>query len=322
MNKLLISLITMLVLFAIPKSAFAQSSIYLSQEPGAPRPQTPGPDNWLMHKWGGMTPGTVTWKSDPAIRPYVVSALTSWQAVMPSQSWVEVSNNPNVEFKDQACPNGGIGCANVTSWAGTWTSNTTEPNWNWMWHVDVYSTFNNNYSNDAKIGQIAHEIGHVFGLANRYIPGVSCGPNDVTIMDAMKINSNGTITHCDNVTGPTALDDQRASDFFATGEFNTFQSVLNGNTLKYTWYDLAWADNRHGLYFYYQDGSTWTIYAGPIGTFIDVGLHKQIEARQLTMQINPNNYGAPHGRYYMACGWPIYSNSYGTFKCSNSTLWP
>ncbi len=319
MKKRILTLVIVFTLLTKPEANFAQSYIYLSQDAAAQRGAVAGVENYVVSKWGDMVPSALTWKADSAIRPYVVSAINNWLAVMPSQTWVEVSSYPNIEFKNSPCPTGAPGCADFTSWAGYWTSNTSTPNWNWIWHVNVYATFSTGYTENAKIGTIAHEIGHIYGLYNRY-SGNTCG-SDISIMDA-NINSGGTINHCDNLTGPSSLDDQRASDYYAVGEFDTFQSTLVSGVLKYTWYDLAWADNRHGLYFYYLNGSTWTQYAGPIGTAVDVGLQKQIEARQFIMTINPNNYGAPHGRYYMACGWPIFPSWYGTWKCSNTTWWP
>ncbi len=238
---------------------------------------------------------------------------------MPSQTWVEVSSNANVEFKNNnsACPNA-PGCMDVTSWVSHYLNGSPTPNFNWIWHVNVHSVFNNTYTEDAKIGQIAHEIGHIYGLYNRYTSG-ACG-SDVSIMDANLFNGTNTV-HCDNLTGPSTLDVTRASDYYGTGEMGNFQSTLVGSTLKYTWDDRAWTDNRHALYLSYHNGTQWIQYALTTAS-VNAGLEKEIDNQVLVQQINPSSYGTPHGKYYRACGWPLFPTWHGTWQCSNAILWP
>lgn len=323
MKRQLLTFVITVMLLAIPKVSFAQSYIYLSQDSAFQRTTVTGMENWVVYKWASTPMSSVTWKAESALRPYVVSAINKWQSIMPSQPWVEVSGSATVEFKNNTspCPPGAPGCLDVTSWVSIYVNGSPTPSYNWIWRANVHAVFNGTFTEDAKTATIAHEIGHLYGLHERYISGppVSCG-SDVSIMDALAFNGTTTI-HCDNLSGPATDDDTRASNYYETGEMGNFQSTLIGSTLKYQWDDLAWADNRHALFLSYYNGLQWVQYTSMTAS-VNAGLEKEIDNQVLVQQIDPSSFGAPHGRYYRACGWPLFPSWNGTWKCSNSTWWP
>ena len=116
------------------------------------------------------------------------------------------------------------------------------------------------YADDAhREDVLTHEVGHLFGLADRYLhPSGACNPNDDTIMD-------GSVPGRGIVMGGLS----RAMTEAALGRFGkrgfcriSRSSLLAPPQLKWDGLDNAWAEKSHTFWAAYRlsDQQDWVSY--------------------------------------------------------------
>jgi len=110
---------------------------------------------------------------------------------------------------------------------------------------------------------VAHELGHVFGLDERYFddgtqPLFTCNNNETTIMDTAY--STG---HCDGIVSPQGLDKARAYDWYnmRSVPMGSIQNV-SYQIFRYYFTDRNYAESNYAETVQRWDGA---------GTWVDVG---------------------------------------------------
>ena len=111
--------------------------------------------------------------------------------------------------------------------------------------------------------------------------GEPCNDAVTSIMDVEHVVS-GTVTHCDDLSGPSSWDAARVRDFYRDGGLVDFTSMAESDTVGiFKWKDDAWGESRHEFSYRYRlDGDdpddSWVIYHRD-GSFINrIGRHKDI----------------------------------------------
>lgn len=199
---------------------------------------------------------------------------------------------------------------------------------------------------------IAHELGHLYGLHERYIdqPTVASNPSELSVMDR---------SFDDLQEGPTIVDKTRVRAFWGKSDY-----VYEGNGVYYlwkkgdlsitattywdysiskykaafTWRDLAWTEQVHqmGAYWGYEDTSenppviVWDTTPFLTKTYLEnIGLHLFLGGDKTDLGdtymediIIPRDF-KPAG-YFRMCGSPYFVGvqEWGSFRCSNSVYVP
>jgi len=135
----------------------------------------------------------------------------------------------------------------------------------YMWTADIWLN-ENVYAFTAEGARyvIAHELGHVHGLDDRYVAGADdpCNPDEETVMDAARGQSFPDAVWitggCDDIGGPTALDASRIEDFYAVNAAgNPRVEDQEREWVIWAWDDSAWAENEYRLDYLRWAGTDW-----------------------------------------------------------------
>ena len=202
----------------------------------------------------------------------------------------------------------------------------------WDYGRICLSNVHNWQNQGAQVSTLAHEIGHTYGLDERYEHGL-CNNSEVTIMDVGTVSGD-----CDNLEGPSKLDVSRVKELFKNGTLSDFTATSSGDSGVFTWKDNAWGERYHEvLYMYKLD---WAAHPGEWEVFAtstysaDTGSHKDIAPDpvtgertvyvfkgtiSLTTHWNHNpTVALPDKSAYMACGRPFFQqfNTYGPQSCA------
>ncbi len=295
----------------------------LQEGPFGPQiPDIPGPENYVFLFWGYGS-GMLSWRADADVRTNAREAIANWTTAVPQLTWRELQagepdSNADVLFKVQAihpaCLPSAVACTAFTSW---FPDSIRRGNY---WD-EALVTFNVNYNWRQRHlrGIVAHEIGHLYGLHERYPdnpPTGACNNGENTIMDGTTFDQQGRVVHCDGIEGPVTLDEQRVTRFWSQGELVGMAATATGTVAAYTWRDRAWSDYEQRLEWFYWDGSAFLLYAQKSKT-TDIGTHEVTEPRTLREDIDRTFYGAPGGVTHRMCGQPYFIKygSLGTRSC-------
>lgn len=195
-----------------------------------------------------------------------------------------------------------------------------------------------------KRSAIAHELGHLYGLQERYIdqPSTYNNPSELSVMD---------MPVYDLQEGPTLVDKTRVRAFWGKSDYVYENGILHlwqkgdlsitGTAYQdydtgvyiaaFTWRDLAWAEQTHAVGFWYSaNGTNWEynpFYSKDHMT--DIGLHlylggDRVDLGDRTMEeyIIPRDW-KPAGWVKM-CSSPYFVGvqEWGSFRCSNAVYIP
>ncbi|MBM3156158.1 MAG: hypothetical protein FJ004_02605 [Chloroflexi bacterium] len=307
-----------LILGLFPSVSFAQDwpyspYIYAAEDSTKQRAEFQGTENYVFYYWYiPQTPiQNIRWKAEAQIRDAVNAAFQNWHNAVPELTFQEVAQGQDMEFfvaeLDPWDPNAN-GMTIFTNFTYVATPNAS------YWTNAQILIDPGQWNQQALIGCIAHEIGHLLGLHERY--GAACNAVEVTIMDAML----GKLQTCDGLQGPSALDEKRIYEFWAKGNM-PITGAGCGTVGTWMWKDLSWAENRYSFGIWYWNGNGWTWYYGN-EHLENVGTHFSYDNyRNLLEEVNRQTYGAPAGSH-CACGHSYFPkfNTNGTWQCQSITL--
>jgi len=257
---------------------------------------------------------------DPAggssLRTAVLVAISAWQSseagVLSGLKWVEdidgVDPAPMVTFVwdtdySAHCP-GGVACV---TWSYQWSDAVRA---NYMHWTQVWFDANYPFTPITLGALAAHEIGHIYGLDERYLHNPSReNPNENVVMDSFDLRLT-----------PAALDTDRSKTFWrGMNEASGFQpksARLDGwgivkasrFIVRAEWDDLAWADYVHEIVLHRWNGSGWDVLERT-WPYDNIGMNKftaslEGRSRRLGRDWDITAYG---GGDYTACGRPWYS---------------
>jgi hypothetical protein len=272
------------------------------------RPDFQGTENYVFYWWFLMNSqnSPIFWKADATIRNDVIAAIQSWTNTVPELTFQEVAWAQDVEFKWEPLQQGIWGLTSWTDFIYDGTANAS------YW-ADAVIRINSvaGLGQIEKRATIAHEIGHLLGLHERYGDDpVRCNAVEVSIMDAIL---------CDGLQGPSALDEKRIYEFWSKGNM-PITGAGCGTVGNWLWKDLSWAEHHYQFSLWYWNGNGWTWYYSRQHPE-NVGVDFFYEDRMLQEVINRQTYGAPAGSH-CACGHSYFPkfNSYGTWQCQSITL--
>lgn len=323
MNKPLLYIFLLGLIISQPTIARADHYEYSPQDPAAYNYISGGdPEMWMYEWWyiysiydGADSWRWIDWKADANIRTEFGQAITEWstidgQLVIDWHDWRDANNiatTIDLEGKVGACPGVTIahaGCFKVLSWVGV-----TPGNANRWATAEIYVNLNNvhypatpkpTWTSTSKKLTIAHELGHAYGLHERYRhTGSPCNNDEFTIMDAGIVSSN-TIAHCDGIAAPTVTDKNRISALYVDGFYDLQTASWNGSNLVATWKDQTWSDWSLRVEYQKWNGTYWETKEF-VDELLNIAAHQTPANRTITSQKNVKaSWGSG---YYKVCGY-------------------
>ena len=315
-------------------------------------------ENFIFWEWA-ISGAAIAWKSDDEIKDDVKKAIKGWTRHddIDELGWVEGDDaNWDVWFRN-GCPD--IASANPPVaeiyfspddyWVSTPTHGDTTTRYLTRAQVCVNPNagllVNNDYN--RRLAAISHEIGHVYGLADRYdnsLLNPPCNDEETTIMDAAKYKSvmfppAYGIVLCDEIEEPLVNPDiERVKRLYSEGSLENFTVKTDGTakpiSVTFGWEDHAWAEEHHRLTYHYFDTKR--------GRFVEfhkrevrdgIGAHRLIEGgkkakmpHKLNEEFSPEEYSGASGNVslpiaakYKICGAPYFKlfNKFGEENCSS-----
>lgn len=321
-QRLLGFLVIIGLVIASSKVAIANHYDYLPQDPAYYNWVAGGdPEMWTYQTWylnsifypkSSADPWRViNWKADSAIRTPFGQAVSDWSSIdnqlgIDWHPWRDINNTSGyvqhiLNGVVGACPGSpsATGCLSPTIWSGVSPGHA-----NFINVANIYMNFSSSYtwSNDVKRAAIAHEIGHAYGLHERYIEGppIQCNNNESTVMDALYADANSVVHQCDNVSGPTATDRARISNFYLGGNYvlqNAWWDAATG--FQSRWTDQTWSDWGLNLDYYQWNGTYWVI-KGTMTELVDIAAHQTPANRTIASVYNVKS--AWGSGWYFVCG--------------------
>lgn len=331
-NLLLTCILVLLIMAVASVTTLANHYEYSNRDPalqiptGLPPPAGDWPEHRSHNKWYIYSPYyphdasspiySVVWRADSTnMQTAFQTALNSWTTALASYGidWVifkDVTANPagyviDLEVYGQFCPTGALGCVGVTQWQGATPSNANRPLKSVLYlryigdrslGVDIPWANQN-----MRVGGIAHEVGHLINLAERYQHTPACNGGENTIMDGTYA-SGGNLYTCDNISGPTNTDKARIEVEYTKGTCPSSQAPQqSGNDLLSYWTDFAYENWSHNLQFYKRNGGGTYDWKG-IGDESSLVGTEYGTVQRVTINTRVNVKGAwGTGTYYVSC---------------------
>jgi len=265
------------------------------------------------------------WVQDSALQSDVSTVVQNWSSAIPQLTWMAGDQYTwDVKFKYGTCGDPlGVACTVFTTWYYDINKDA-----NYWLKAEVKVVSGVNFSPSGRRGALAHEVGHLYGLDERYLhpPGYSYGCNNnsgnLEVMDGMITNQSGQVVHCDGLEGPdSSTDDWRATYYWSSGRFIYYGPLPANGGYAATWQleDRAWAEYEHELHFYWWNGSKWVQYRW-WDRIQDVGTEYEYEAKIINVTVDRRDYPVVTGPgWHVVCGWPWYLkfNTVGDWVCSD-----
>ena len=131
--------------------------------------------------------------------------------------------------------------------------------------IDSDTNFKSTDKYNGRVNAIAHEIGHVYGLTDRYFDNKKenkdrvgeCNDNEVTIMDAY---------NCDGIDKPQVKPDiARVKSLYSDGSLQNFivtpSATTSATSTMVSWEDHSWAEKEHRIkYYIYDEHGGWQMF--------------------------------------------------------------
>ncbi|MBI4287601.1 MAG: hypothetical protein HY671_04115 [Chloroflexi bacterium] len=313
---------------------------------------SPGTDNCVDWSWSGLDPALpppyqLYWGAstppDVPIKADIEAVIGNWQAAIPYLPYQESTSEhpPRLIFyyQTEVCGPDALGCHSVTATNTTYDANQRAS----YWKTATIEINRDNVPSPGALarGIIAHEIGHHYGLDERYFVAQTpfgllgvCNQYEGTAVNLVASDD----PNCPLRNGPTGLDKQRVDMFWRGGTPLTgvetrgdLPILANGNgpIATYRWQDLAWAEISHLIVFQYLDDDVWTEITETSSPYW-AGVHLYTEPRTVTMEIDVRNYPSiPDTSTHRACSWAYYAaagyhygseNGWGNDKCSDPVI--
>ena len=299
------------------------------------------PENYISVRWA-LTPtasANLWFPADPSasptitpVAPLMKTAVARWEEKVPDLEWTEAASvlTANVLVSYGDCVKDSLGSFTVT-----FPHTDRDRGANFWRAANICLDEDANWRNDNyKISTLMHELGHAYGLNDRYTHVGTCNPDELTIMDGGSASSGP----CDPTPEPYPLDVKRVEELFKNGTLSDFAATKEGDTGVFTWKDNAWGERYHEVVYMYK--LDWTAHPGEWEVFAtstysaDTGSHKDIAPDPVTGERtvyvfkgtvslrthwdrNPTVV-LPDKSAYMACGRPFFQqfNTYGPQSCA------
>ena len=347
-------------LFAVATVVFAHHKEFSGS--ASKKANISGYENYIMSNWA-LRGTDVVWKSDALIRNDVVKAIGNWKkhSGISSLGWTEGSDW-NVRFEHKDCGRH-VNGDSIPAFIESPTEDYWEPlvghgnslAANYLKKADICISntvrFQNSSSmipiiHNARLAAITHEIGHVYGLAERYNEYTGQCGSDKSIMDGGR-DWSVVILHCDGIDEPQTIDVERVTRLYSKGSLSgltatttSHEELSNGKATGATisWEDAAWAEKEHRIKFYIYESTGWrhftteTIEEG-IGTHRDIrGVSANVSPKpyELSYDFSPQEFSyntqdnerLPDVADYRFCGTPYFKpfNKEGTINCSSGSV--
>lgn len=177
--------------FAFASHLPGQLHIYRADDPAKQDPGLPGTENHVNAWWGLVDNGAIGWWADPnnpSFKADVVTALGNWTTPIPQLLWQEKPtpdpSETGVVFKIDHCAFNSLSCAPVTN-----AHNYSPLNASYWWRAEVKIDPDHDYGSGARAAAITHELGHLYGLHERYIAWSGCNAGELTILDFFAVTT-------------------------------------------------------------------------------------------------------------------------------------
>lgn len=322
-------------------TAEAHHYTYLVEDPIMQTSRSNLSDNWVLYKWWNYD--VVKWYADGGLYSEALNAIDLWRAstAMPDMLWEywPAEATADLHFYSGTHPDAldALGYTVPVTYVNR-DPNGTPPypeNASYLGIMNIWINPNppNPWTSESRQAQIAHEIGHLFGLNEKYIQRpdgqADCNNTELSIMDAVIAEANPMV-HCDNILGPTQLDIKNARQYWGK-DYNGVKraDILftgvgagpgAGSSTIGVWRtkDLSWAENGHQVAWYWWNGSTWVMYHDEF--FVDwIGAHFLTDDRVLFRSIDRTQYPLAGPGAHMMCGKPWFQGTgqFGNYRCSN-----
>lgn len=306
MRKVIISATAAAMLMLLLASvALAAHYVYKAENPSTQDANWSGTENGTFY-WWSQSITSVWWYTDSALRSDVDVAKNNWTTAVPPLTWLEVSEtDADLVFKNESC-GGFAACMAVTQYR----HDVNITNASYIEKARVSIDLNIQSSTSDRRFSIAHEVGHFYGLDERYQEDpVACNNNEATVMDGIGCEPG--------LEGPAEIDKNRVISYWSEGTLADWTATSSVQYVAdYTWKDRGWSEYEQPLSFYYWDGSNWVLYHNATKIW-NIGVHQTTEDRTLEWTVDRRDYGAPAG-WHSACGRPYFwqFNTVGTWACS------
>lgn len=247
MKSILSLFLTMGLFLSSGLITMAQSYDFLSEDPGwvtnSPPLRNVSPHRFYGNANFGSPPHTkLLWHTpgSNAMNQDFIDVIQSYRNVPNFPSWIDIStaessssSGPAVTLNSGSCPNSqAVACANLDSF----THHISKK----VYTVRKYTISFPNYANYTDQEQhfvLAHELGHVLGLHDKYYPGGYCGPEN-SVMNALG---------CHSLTGPSVTDGYNLYKYYeacggSCASLEAVPSSLNasGTTVNSQWIHRHW----------------------------------------------------------------------------------
>jgi hypothetical protein len=298
-----------LALSLLSGTAFANHFVYIGADSRFQRSAWDKQENWVFY-WWALSSTSMWWWADADLLTNTRTAVTNWRNAI-NMPFIEVGSAASADVtvvEDNSI--GAFGMLDITAISSDSTRNV---NWSYKGEAVIRN------AGTAPVGgwqaTIAHELGHFFGLHERYQD--DGGSGSFCNAESTIMNSGS----CANrPTTPSALDVSRVNGIYRTGDLLSMSSTTYWfwpNQLYVSWKDGSWGEYEHRLFFYRWNGSAW-VQLGEVGHTGEIGMRNLSFAdRTMARLFNRNSYGQPAG-YYIVCGWTRYmQGTVGNWACSN-----
>lgn len=351
--------IVVLILSLVASPIHAQSWEFLNEQLNITYADTTGVtlpvvfmySEWNLGYYENHPYNRLDWYATSSIRTFAQSAINSWKTTGSAppwtHNWSEINSKGSTQLdlrfidvdSDSSygqCSNpAAVACFSVSNYVRDGTRGVYY--WNKaLIRVKFSKLTGATVTNSVKQAIVSHELGHVFGLADRYASSGGCqSPTETTVMERFTVK-NGQWQSCAgaNVTFPQTVDTQRINSYFEQGQYIQPSSgswiVKSGSYFSSKWRDEAWTEfmMRHELE-KYQNGA-WV--KKNDGThYRDIGSHRRHVQRVLDTsdssgsgRYNVSSYGSG---LYRICAHPVFGTVngqevQGNRNCSTSAHWP
>ena len=318
---------------------------YAVEHPDSEISGVDGYENWIMYDWAVGNTGIV-WNAPSAIENDVAESLGNWEGAFEELGWATSTSDVNVTFVHQDCGRRRAGWFGPTDWRRVGDANYLDKA-----TICISSTmqFSDTAGHNGRVAVIAHEMGHVYGLEERYRHGRGCNPGETSIMDAVRQASATTtaLRHCDELEGPaTSTDVARVRTLYSKGSLpgltattTSHQELSNGEATGATisWEDAAWAEKEHHIKLFIYESTGWRQFTTE-SIEDGIGAHRDIlgvpanaspKLYELSHEFSPQKFSGTQGNErlpdvadYRFCGTPYFLpfNKEGSTNCSSGSV--
>jgi hypothetical protein len=242
----------------LPLFAFADHYDYFAQDPGKQQ-DPPGVRLNYNHRFWAIGQGSMWWQDkavplDQIWHDEILAAIAEWQGPSPKlpNAWWEAIPGliPELVFEKQPCLVG-HSCFLVNNW---WTD--TDRNARYWDRASIRANPNISWAAGQRKGALVHEIGHAYGLHERYRhppPASLCNDSEFTVMDTNKKVWDAQqqkwvdlipMEMCDTISSQSP-DLSRATTYWSQGKLDDWTASGYGTPLgAFNWKDYAWAEGH------------------------------------------------------------------------------